>query len=122
MAGLGQAKAALGSPSNPGPPPLDQAVPPSQLGEKDLGEFYTLDRPFREHYDVNYASLNELYEDYEPAYRYGYGLARSGRYAGRDWNIIENEIRAEWDKVRPATWERYKEAIRFGWDMASRPS
>jgi hypothetical protein len=119
MAGLGHA---LAQPGSPGPPPLDQAVPPSQLSEKDLGEFYTLDRPFREHYDVNYASLNELYEDYEPAYRYGYGLARSGRYAGRDWNAMENEIRSKWDKVRPATWERYKQAIRYGWDTTNRRS
>ena len=71
---------------------------------------------------MNYAGLDELYEDYEPAYRYGYGLGRSGRYAGRDWNAIEHEIRAAWDKVHPATWEWYKEAIHYGWEMANRPS
>lgn len=56
------------------------------------------------------------YEDYVPAYRYGYDLAIDERYRGRNWADLETDFRHGWDTQRPGTWERFKDAVRYGWD------
>ena len=56
------------------------------------------------------------YAEYEPAYRYGYELGTHERYRGRDWAALEAEARRDWEARHPSTWERFKEAIRYGWD------
>jgi hypothetical protein len=56
------------------------------------------------------------YEDYEPAYRYGYDLGMHERYRGRDWAALEADARRDWEAHHPGTWERFKAAIRYGWD------
>jgi uncharacterized protein (TIGR02271 family) len=47
------------------------------------------------------------YKDYEPAYRFG------GELKGR-WEDIEESARSRWESQSPGTWDRFKEAIRFG--------
>ena len=53
---------------------------------------------------------------YEPAYRYGYELGTNERYRGRDWVALEADARRDWEARHPNTWERFKDAIRYGWD------
>jgi hypothetical protein len=52
--------------------------------------------------------------EYEPAYRYGYDVGE--RYPDKDWRALEAEIHRDWDMWHPGTWERFKDAIRYGWD------
>ena len=53
---------------------------------------------------------------YEPAYRYGYELGTNERYRGRDWAALEAEARRDWEARHPSTWERFKDAVRYGWN------
>jgi len=72
---------------------------------------------FRNDWQTNYSSAGGRYEDYEPAYRYGSTLASDERHRNRNWNDIEADARRDWETRYPgSTWERFKAAVRHGWD------
>lgn len=58
------------------------------------------DTYWRENYRSRpYASSGEqAYDDYRPAYRYGYDAA--GRYSGRDWNDVEADLSRDWESYK----------------------
>jgi hypothetical protein len=59
------------------------------------------------------------YDDYEPAYMYGYW--GYGNYADGDWTEIEPELGRDWDRNRgrsTLTWDRAKDATRDAWERA----
>jgi len=78
--------------------------------------FETYAADCRRHHTTTFAGSGTYYEDYEPAYRYGYDLGTNERYRGRDWAALEADARRDWETRRPGTWERFKAAIRYGWD------
>jgi uncharacterized protein (TIGR02271 family) len=78
-------------------------------------DFSTHDTDYRQHHSKTFLNRG-AYEDYVPAYRYGYDLAIDERYRGRNWADLETDFRRGWDTQRPGTWERFKDAIRYGWD------
>lgn len=70
---------------------------------------------FRNHAQITYVSSR--YDDYEPAYRYGYDLAGDPRYAGHDWEEIEPDVRRDWETRYPdSLWEQKKAAVRYSWE------
>ena len=71
---------------------------------------------FRQHHTTTFAGSGTYYEAYEPAYRYGYDLGTNERSRGRDWAALEGDARRDWEARQPGTWERFKDAIRYGWD------
>ena len=77
--------------------------------------FETYDADFRRHYNATFASSGAAYNDYEPAYRYGYTMGHDERYRGRDWAAVEADARRDWEARHQGTWERFKDAIRHGW-------
>jgi stress response protein YsnF len=79
-------------------------------------DFATYDPTFREHYTTAFATSGAAYAVYEPAYRYGYELGTNERYRGRDWAALEAEARRDWETRHPSTWERFKDAVRYGWN------
>jgi uncharacterized protein (TIGR02271 family) len=78
--------------------------------------FAAYDTTFREHYTTAFANSGAAYMTYEPAYRYGYALGTNERYRGRDWAALEAEARRDWEARHPSTWERFKDAVRYGWN------
>jgi uncharacterized protein (TIGR02271 family) len=78
------------------------------------------DTYYRNDWQQNYASLGGTYDDYAPAYRYGYDMRRDARYQGRNWDDVESSLRSDWDarygSAGASTWERMKAAVRSGWD------
>jgi uncharacterized protein (TIGR02271 family) len=78
------------------------------------------DTYYRNDWQTNYASLGGTYDDYAPAYRYGYEMRRDPRYQGRDWDAVESDLRSDWDtrygSSGVSTWERMKAAVRSGWN------
>ena len=78
--------------------------------------FAAYDTTFREHYTTAFANSGAAYAAYEPAYRYGYELGTNERYRGRDWAALEAEARRDWEARHPSTWERFKDAVRYGWN------
>jgi len=89
-------------------------VQPLQGAARDDDTYY------RNDWQQNYASLGGTYDDYAPAYRYGYDMRRDARYQGRNWDDVESSLRSGWDarygSAGASTWERMKAAVRSGWD------
>jgi hypothetical protein len=70
---------------------------------------------FRQHQEAAAATESGLtYMEYEPAYRYGYDVGQ--RFPEHDWGTLEAGLREGWERWHPGTWERFKDAIRYGWD------
>ena len=75
------------------------------------------DAYFRSDWTTNYASAGGTYDDYAPAYRYGASMAGSDQYGGRDWSDVEPELQRGWESRNPdSAWEKFKSAVRHGWD------
>lgn len=95
--------------------------------QRDAGETGTTLRTFEEYepdyrqdFQTRYAAQGAQYEEYAPAYRYGYTLASDARYRGRMWPDIEAEAQRDWDRDYPGgTWERMKLAVRHGWERVT---
>lgn len=79
----------------------------------------TLASDFRNDYQTRYASQGGTFEQYEPAYRYGYTLNENPTYQGRDWATIEPQIRQDWETRQPNTWDRFKNSIRYAFDKST---
>jgi hypothetical protein len=55
------------------------------------------------------------YDQFSPAYRYGYTLAGDPRFAREDWLAVEDYAHREWERENPGSWSRVKEAVRYAW-------
>ena len=76
---------------------------------------------FRADHATRHGTQGGSYDDYDPAYRYGHGLAADARFQGRDWDDIEAEVRSDWQQRHPdGAWERFKGAVRHAWARATR--
>ena len=81
---------------------------------KDVASY---DSSFHNHYQSHFANTGVAYEQFQPAYRYGYTLANDARFQGRSWADIEPDARIFWTThYADSPWERFKNAIRYGWE------
>jgi hypothetical protein len=76
---------------------------------------------FRNDFSTRYASdRTARFEDYSPAYQYGYRMASDERYRGRHWNDVERDLRREYESRYPrSTWEKMKDSVRYGWEKVT---
>jgi hypothetical protein len=74
---------------------------------------------FRSNYNRTYASSGLTYDQFAPAYQYGYGLNNDLRFRGKDWNSVQYEVQRDWESRQPGTWNRFSNAIRYAWDKAT---
>jgi uncharacterized protein (TIGR02271 family) len=79
-------------------------------------DFATYRTGYRNHYNANYATSGLGYEAYEPAYQYGYTLRNRADLRGRSWTDVESQAHTTWERDHRGTWERFKDAIRHGWE------
>ncbi|CAE6932103.1 hypothetical protein R69927_07215 [Paraburkholderia domus] len=94
--------------------------PTAGSGEQIPNEYLEYEEDFRAHYDEQYAAGNGRYEDYVPAYRYGAEIGQDARYRDRPWDDVEPEARRHWETTSPdSTWERFKLAVRHGWERVT---
>jgi hypothetical protein len=94
--------------------------PTPGLGGQVPNEYLEYEEDFRTHYDEQYAADNSRYEDYVPAYRYGAEIGKDARYRNRPWDDVEPEARRHWETTSPdSTWERFKLAVRHGWERVT---
>jgi uncharacterized protein (TIGR02271 family) len=88
-----------------------------RLGGEAEGDYRS---EFRRDYERNYASSGVPYEEMEPAYDYGYTMARDPRYQGRSWSDVESDLQTDYARTHPgSTWDRMKNSIRYGWDRVT---
>ena len=92
-----------------------------QLGGRSDRTMTMDDSDYRTHWQTAYGSTGGRYEDYAPAYSYGSQIASDQRYAGHRWNEIEPEVRRDWESRNTgSTWEKAKDAVRYGWEKVTR--
>ena len=74
-------------------------------------------RDHRAHFDAHYASSGARWEDYEPAYRYGW--ESRARYGNRNWDEVEPELGRNWNEYNRGaarqTWDEAKLATKDAW-------
>jgi hypothetical protein len=67
-----------------------------------------------------YVAQNVEYKDYQPAYRYGWENA--GKYKGRQWGEVENDLARDWAYRRgecKLEWDQARPAVRDAWDRVA---
>jgi hypothetical protein len=68
-----------------------------------------------------YADANAPYDEYRPAYQYGWE-SRS-KYEGRKFDEVESDLGRDWDRARGKSslgWEKAKDATRDAWHRVER--
>jgi len=100
--------------------PADRPHTPEET-ERVIDELAWLaeERWWRENYqDRPYVTRDRSFDDYRPAYRYGFESATN--YHGRDFNEVEPQLRAGWDRwehrPRKSNWDEVREMVRDAWD------
>jgi hypothetical protein len=86
--------------------------PPSGMQVHDF-DYYDVD--FRNHYANTFGDKGYTFNQYMPAYRYGYDLAINRQYQAMDWTSLEPDARRYWEERHPGTWDEFKEAIYHAW-------
>jgi len=81
-------------------------------------DFTTYDTAFRNDFNTRFGRSGATYDQYMPIYRYGYDLASSPDYQGREWRDIEADARTGWEQNNQGTWNDFKDAVRYAWDQA----
>jgi phage tail tape-measure protein len=91
------------------------------LAGKGVAEHYdpTVETSYwRDNYTSRpYYEKGHSFEEYEPAYRYGWE-SRS-RYNDRSFDDVETDLARDWDRVRGhsrMTWDKARPATRDAWD------
>ena len=82
-------------------------------------EDYTAD--FRRDWQDRYASSGDSYDTYQPAYDYGFRSAGDPKHSSRSWSDVQEDLRTDYTRANPnSSWERVKDAVRYGWEKAAR--
>lgn len=89
---------------------------PTENMTTHFADFNTYTNDFRNHFSTSMAGTGYTYEQYEPAYRYGYDLATNDRYRTRSWEDVEPEARQYWNERNPGTWDQIKAAVQHAWN------
>lgn len=93
------------------------------LGAAGTDDFEVHADEFRTDFQNRYSNRGMSYEQLSPAYRYGYHMGMDQRYRGGDWDRVEADARRDWEQQHQheGPWEKFKDAIRYGWDRARTP-
>jgi uncharacterized protein (TIGR02271 family) len=83
--------------------------------------FEMVENDFRSDWDTTYSSQGGTYDDWAPAYRYGYDLRNDARFEESSWDDVESDARTRWEAERPGTWEKMKNAVRYAYERMIHP-
>jgi len=75
----------------------------------------------REYKNVPTYTAGREWNDYEPAYKYGYDTY--GEYRGKAFDTVEGDLQRKWGETRYAArlpWDEAKHAVRDGWHYIER--
>lgn len=94
----------------------------TEVNVEDLGKGgdSALHSDFRRDFDTRYSASGGNYDEYAPAYNYGYAMAADPRYRGKRFDEVEPDLRSDYGRRYPnSTWEKMKDSIRYGWDKVT---
>lgn len=99
--------------------PLTEEQISKELGyyKRDIGQG---DKAFLDAYETHYqrhlADTGRSFDEYLPAYQFGYKIATDERFRDDRWDQIDDQVRESWEaQGHPGTWDDYKYSIYFGW-------
>ena len=93
---------------------------PKSSGTGVMSDWNAEDDYWRQNYQNRpYVGSSRSYENWQPAYRYGFESAQTHR--DKRWEDVEHNLRSGWDTyphrgTARSTWEQVKDAVRDGWD------
>ncbi|MEJ2707259.1 MAG: hypothetical protein P8074_06565 [Anaerolineales bacterium] len=71
---------------------------------------------YETHYQRHLAHTGKSFEEYLPAYQFGYQIATDERFRHERWDQIEPQVRQQWEsQEHPGTWDDFKLSIYYGW-------
>ncbi len=79
------------------------------------------DEYWRHNYSSRPYASTGSYEEFQPAYQYGW--ESFSRYRGRKFDDVEPDLRRDWEKGKTNTrlgWEKARSAARDAWDRVER--
>lgn len=76
-----------------------------------------LERTYHDDFDVNYGGGMHTWNEYSPAYRFGYDLANDPHYADSSWEDIEADAQMRWEERNVGTWDEFAGAVEYGWEQ-----
>ena len=82
--------------------------------------FEDFEPDYRSNFDEHFKSSGYTYEQFTPAYRYGYSLAHEERYRESEWRDVEPDAERDWEERNPGTWSQVKDAVRHAWEHKRR--
>ncbi len=94
----------------------------TEVNVEDLGKGRdsALHSDFRRDFDARYGASGGNYDEYAPAYNYGYAMAADPRYRGKRFDEVEPDLRSDYGRRYPnSAWERMKDSVRYGWDKVT---
>lgn len=76
---------------------------------------------YKNHWLTTYRATGRDFDFYQPAYRFGYDLARAEGTHSRGWEAFEAQARDDWAKRFPnVDWSEVRDAIKHAWESAPR--
>ncbi|MET0264267.1 MAG: hypothetical protein ABW202_01530 [Duganella sp.] len=76
---------------------------------------------FRSHWEKTYSFTGGTFQEYDPAYRHGESMAGNPGYKDKPWESAEPDVRSSWEATHPqSSWDKFKDAVRAGWERVSR--
>lgn len=88
------------------------------LSPEEEREFVGYESQFRNDYQSTYAARGIAYDEIRPGYQYGYHIGRDPGYDANDWSAVESKVRRDWEEHHYGPWDRFKDAVRSGWERA----
>jgi uncharacterized protein (TIGR02271 family) len=88
----------------------------AMASNQSASNFADYEAAFRQNYQTYYTRSGYTYEQYRPVYQYGSSLVNDPRYQGKDWSTIEKDVRQDWEKRNPGTWDEFKDSVHYAWD------
>lgn len=79
------------------------------------------DEYWRKNYSARPYAGSGSYDDFKPAYQYGW--ESFSRYRGRKFDEVEPDLRRDWEKTKSNTrlgWDKARAATRDAWDRVER--
>jgi uncharacterized protein (TIGR02271 family) len=79
--------------------------------------FEEFDRDLHQYYAESLAKTGRRYDEYLPAFRFGYSLGTSEHGHEHNWAELEAGAQKSWEQTNPGSWGTYKAAIHHAFDQ-----
>jgi uncharacterized protein (TIGR02271 family) len=78
--------------------------------------FEEFDKDLHDYYAGSLAKTGHKYDEYLPAFKFGYSLGTSEQAHNHAWAELEAGAQKTWEQKNPGTWATYKAAIHHAFD------